>query len=134
MPSLYGANVDSSQLAAVFRVGLSIKSDLLTFRQAFKALADNRGKMHEYILAAVIIRKETKTFLRIKPFYCTVIHNRYLQKNKICTHIKQKLTNLQNHKTNYDLQTCENKAIIMNTNLVYQVLFHLSIDFTKSRR
>jgi hypothetical protein len=34
--------------------------------------------MYKYIVSAIVIRDETKSFSFVEPFYCTFIHQRYL--------------------------------------------------------
>ena len=49
------ADIDRAHLVAVLRVDLGIKRHVLALLQRLKALGDNRGKMDEQVLAAVVI-------------------------------------------------------------------------------
>jgi len=51
----------------------------LTFVQSFETVALDCGEMYEYIVAAFNF-DEAETFFSVKPFYCTCLHVRYLQK------------------------------------------------------
>ncbi len=70
----YYSNVGCTNLAAVLRIRLGIKSNLLALFQGLKALGIDSGEMYEYFFAGRIVSDETITLLRIKPFHCTVIH------------------------------------------------------------
>ena len=55
--------------------------------------------MYKYIFSAIIILDETKSFIRVKPFYCTVIHistSIFI----ICINFIKKLTHMQIKKNN----------------------------------
>lgn len=71
---LSNANVDSAELAAVLRVPLGVKSYLLAFDQGLESVRDDRREMHKNIIAAVIVGDKAEAFIRVKPFYSTVIH------------------------------------------------------------
>ena len=73
MLSYYG-NVGSADLAAVLRVALGVKSNLLTFLKGLEAFSVDSGEMYEYFLASSFVGDETITLLCVKPLNCTVVH------------------------------------------------------------
>lgn len=70
----YNSNVGSANLAAVLRIGLGVKSNLLAFLKGLEALSIDSGEVYENLLAGCIVGDETITLLSVKPFNCTVIH------------------------------------------------------------
>jgi len=79
--SLGNADVDRAQLAAVFRVGFGVVGHLLALFQRFIAFALDGGKVHENVVASVVVGNEAKALLSVEPFDSTVIHNQYLLQN-----------------------------------------------------
>jgi len=45
------------------------EGNLLTFIKSFVAVALDCREMYEYIFAAIVWSDETKTFIRVEPFY-----------------------------------------------------------------
>ena len=71
---LGNANVDSAELAAILRVPFGVESYLLAFGQRLETIRDDRREMHKNIVASVVIGDKAEAFIRVKPFYSTVIH------------------------------------------------------------
>ena len=74
----YNSNVGSTNLAAVLRVTLGIKSNLLTFFQRLEALSVDSGEVYENFLTVSAVGDETVALLSVEPLNCTVIHNKIL--------------------------------------------------------
>ena len=71
MKSCLRSNVGRLQALGTF---FYIIGDRLTFGQGLETRALYRVEMHEYVIAAIVLRDETKTFGLVKPLYCTCSH------------------------------------------------------------
>ena len=77
---LRSADVDG--LEAAVAVG-DIKSNGLAVFQGLEAVGSDAGVVNEDVLAVLAVGDEAEALLRVKPFYCTFIHERYLLKYNI---------------------------------------------------
>ena len=85
-------NVDGAQLAAVLRIGLGLIRDLLALRQGLVALGNDRRKMDEYVLPAVVVGNKTIALFRVEPLDSTFVHDRCPPKKTFIPRAKKILT------------------------------------------
>ena len=71
-------DVDGPKLA-FFGIPFGFKINFLTFTKNCNSWGYNSRNMNKYIIPAVVIRNETEPSTLIEKFYCTCIHQRYLQ-------------------------------------------------------
>jgi len=50
-----------------------VEFNALAFVQSLEAFADDRAEMHEHVIAAFNL-DESEAFLRVEPFYGTLLH------------------------------------------------------------
>jgi hypothetical protein len=69
------ANVDSSELVAVFGIRFGVEGHLLTFVKGLEALDLNGREVYEHVGSALIAGNEAVTLFCIKPLDCTCFHS-----------------------------------------------------------
>ena len=67
-------HVDRAKLLRIFRVSFRLERHFLSFSKTFIAFHDNRREMHENIVAALVVRNEAITLLRVEPFNSSLAH------------------------------------------------------------
>ena len=80
------ADVNRAQLARVFGVLLGAVGNVLTLCEALEAFRNDRGEMHEHVVAALVVRDEAETLIVVEPFNSTLIHIGTSHKNVIRNH------------------------------------------------
>ena len=68
-------DVHSAEFVRIAGIGLDIIGYLLAFVQRLEAIANDRGEVHEYIVAALVIGDKTEALFRVEPFYCSLHFN-----------------------------------------------------------